>query len=178
MDFSFREAVSGDAAELARLIALSVRELQVDDYSAAEREGALAQVYGVDSRLIEDRTYFVVEASAGEMVACGGWSKRRTLFGGDGAADREDTWLDPETEAAKIRAFFVHPAWARRGLGSSLLTLCEERARAAGFRRFELGATVTGEKLYGQRGYMAVERLAVPLGEGEALLVIRMVKEE
>jgi len=178
MDFSFREAVVGDAADLARLIELSVRELQVGDYSAAEREGALAQVYGVDSRLIGDGTYFVVEAEAGEMVACGGWSKRRTLFGGDVAAGREDTWLDPETEAAKIRAFFVHPDWARRGLGSSLLALCEERARAAGFRRFELGATVTGEKLYGQRGYVAVERLSVPLGEGEALLVIRMVKEE
>ncbi len=177
MDFSFREAVLGDAAELSRLISLSVRELQVGDYSGAEREGALAQVYGVDSRLIEDGTYFVVEAEAGEMVACGGWSKRRTLFGGDVAAGREDTWLDPVTEAAKIRAFFVHPAWARRGLGSSLLALCEERARAAGFRRFELGATVTGEKLYCQRGYVAVERLSVPLGDGEALLVIRMVKE-
>jgi GNAT superfamily N-acetyltransferase len=178
MVFSFREAVSSDVAELAQLIERSVRELQVGDYSTAEREGALARVYGVDSRLIEDGTYFVVEVEGGTMVACGGWSKRRTLFGGDEAAGREDTWLDPETDAAKIRAFFVHPDWARRGLGSSLLALCEERAQTAGFRRFEMGATVTGEKLYAQRGYVAVERLAVPLGDQETLTVIRMVKEE
>ena len=111
------------------------------------------------------------------IVACGGWSKRKTLYGGDGWRDRQDDLLDPETDAAKIRAFFIHPDWARQGIGTLLLDACESAARAAGFTRFEMGATLTGAKLFQQRGYVAVERLEVPLEGDITLPIIHMVKE-
>jgi GNAT superfamily N-acetyltransferase len=111
------------------------------------------------------------------IVACGGWSKRKTLYGGDRWHDRQDDLLDPETDAAKIRAFFIHPDWARQGIGTLLLDACESAARAAGFTRFEMGATLTGAKLFQNRGYVAMECLEVPL-EGEITLpIIHMVKE-
>ncbi|HEY3840656.1 MAG TPA: GNAT family N-acetyltransferase, partial [Bryobacteraceae bacterium] len=115
MPFHLRHAVAEDSPALAALIELSVRELQKHDYTPAQMEGALASVFGVDSQLVADGTYFVVEAlPEREIAGCGGWSKRRTLFGGDQWHGREDLLLDPSTEAAKVRAFFVHPRWARR----------------------------------------------------------------
>ena len=117
---------------------------------------ALERVFGVDTQLIEDGTYFVAEAEVGGdrvLAGCGGWSKRKTLYGSDHCAGREDALLDPNYEAAKIRAFFVHPAWARRGVGSRILDVCEAAAVAAGFRRLEMGATLTGVPLYVARGY-------------------------
>ncbi len=149
---------------------------------AGTEEAALKQVFGVDSQLIGDGTYFVVEAlevtDGGKPVitGCGGWSKRKTLYGGDQFSQREDTPLDPAHDAAKIRAFFVHPAWARRGIGSKILSTCENSARKAGFTRFEMGATLTGVKLFSAKGYTPVKRIQISLGEGESLPVIQMEK--
>jgi GNAT superfamily N-acetyltransferase len=170
-----RPAVMADVPVLTELIAASVRILQAGDYTASQRESALVSVFGVDTQLIADGTYFVAEID-GRIVACGGWSKRKTLFGADHCAGREDALLDPELDAAKIRAFFVHPDWARRGIGSGVLEACESAARAEGFRRFEMGATLTGVALYKARGYREVEEIRVPLANGEVLQVVRMEK--
>ncbi|MGA8493555.1 MAG: GNAT family N-acetyltransferase [Terriglobales bacterium] len=175
MSLTLRQAVSADVPALRVLIDASVRGLQSSDYTPAQIEGALQSVYGVDSQLIADETYFVVEAES-RIVGCGGWSKHRTLFGGDRWSGREDALLDPQQDAAKIRAFFVHPDWVRRGIGSMILEACEKAAAAAGFTRFEMGAALTGVPLYRARGYVALERLAVPLKNGETLAVVRMEK--
>ena len=183
--FTIRLATPADVPILRDVIAASVRGLQAQDYTPAQLESALRTVYGVDSRLIADGTYFAVEAASsvanadtGErtIVGCGGWSKRKTLFGGDVWTGREDTLLDPKTDAAKIRAFFVHPAWARRGIGSLILDACESAAIAAGVRRLEMGATLTGVPFYLAKGYVELEHLAVPLEHGEALPIVRMGK--
>jgi GNAT superfamily N-acetyltransferase len=108
------------------------------------------------------------------IAGCGGWSKRRTLFGADHWTHREDELLDPATDAAKIRAFFVHPDWARRGVGSAILSACENAAIAAGFTRLEMGATLTGVPFYAARGYRASDRFNVPLANGETLPIVRM----
>lgn len=175
VSLTLRQAVSADVPALRVLIDASVRGLQSSDYTPAQIEGALQSVYGVDSQLIADETYFVVEAES-RIVGCGGWSKHRTLFGGDRWSGREDALLDPQQDAAKIRAFFVHPDWVRRGIGSMILEACEKAAAAAGFTRFEMGAALTGVPLYRARGYVALERLAVPLKNGETLAVVRMEK--
>jgi N-acetylglutamate synthase-like GNAT family acetyltransferase len=182
-----RQAVAADIPVLRELIEASVRGLQAQDYTPTQLESALKTVYGVDSQLIADGTYFAAEAEAGEVetknakcerviVGCGGWSKRKTLYGGDRWTGREDELLDPFSDAAKIRAFFVHPAWARRGIGSNILESCEAAAKAAGFARFEMGATLTGVPMYRARGYVELEHLEVPLGNGEALPIVRMAK--
>jgi len=180
--FAIRPALVTDIPVLRELIDASVRRLQSGDYSPAQINSALRTVFGVDSQLVGDGTYLVVESVSSDsndhpvIVACGGWSKHKTLYGGDSWRDRQDDLLDPATDAAKIRAFFIHPDWARRGIGTLLLDACESAASAAGFTRFEMGATLTGAKLFEQRGYVAVERLNVPL-EGEiALPIIYMVK--
>jgi GNAT superfamily N-acetyltransferase len=173
---TLRKAVAADVPILRALIEKSVRELQAEDYAARQLELALLKVYGVDSQLIEDGTYFVVEAEE-LVVACGGWSKRKTLYGGDVWAGREDSLLDPKKDAAKIRAFFVHPEWVRRGIGGMILEACESAAKAAGFRRLEMGATLTGVEFYRVKGYAELEKLAVPLGDGEELPIVRMAKE-
>src|SRR5882672_9072760 len=147
--FSVRLATQSDIPTLHALIESSVRILQANDYTPAQIEGALGTVLGLDTQLLADQTYFVAETitdSSGTktIVACGGWSKRKTLFGSDHSAVREPEFLDPATDAAKIRAIFVHPDWARRGLGTLILENCENAARAAGFSRFEMGSTLTG----------------------------------
>src|SRR5215472_2468428 len=147
VDLSLRKALPYDIPALTALIDASVRGLQARDYTAEQIDGALRTVYGVDAQLIDDGTYFAVEAP-GAIVGCGGWSRRRTLYGGDQCAGREDSLLDPTAEAAKIRAFFVHPDWARRGIGGMILEACESAALAAGFTRFEMGATLTGVPFY------------------------------
>jgi N-acetylglutamate synthase-like GNAT family acetyltransferase len=177
---SLRLATSEDIPELEKLIEASVRILQRGDYSEAQMEGALGTVFGVDTQLIADRTYFVAVVRDGkpeQIVGCGGWSKRRTLFGSDHGPNRTPQLLDPAQEAAKIRAFFVHPEWARRGIGTRMLNACEIAAREAGFQRFEMGATLTGVAMYAARGYHEVERIAVPLKNGASLPVVRMAKE-
>jgi GNAT superfamily N-acetyltransferase len=205
MKFRIRNARLDEVAVLTELIKSSVRGLQASDYSQKELEGAIESVYGVDTQLIQDGTYFVAEAiseskpeskpeseseSESEsdsesdsdserkpiIVACGGWSKRKTLYGADHWTGREDTLLDPKTDPAKIRAFFVHPNWARRGIGTLILEQCESAAKVAGFKSFEMGATLTGVPMYKARGYEAVEDLAVPLSNGESLAIVKMRK--
>jgi GNAT superfamily N-acetyltransferase len=176
--FRLRHARTTDIASLQILIELSVRGLQKDDYSPAQIEGALGHALGLDTQLIEDQTYFVAEP-AGQpelIVGCGGWSNRRTLFGSDHGPNREDTFLDPGTDAAKIRAIFVHPQWARQGLGSLILRHCEEAAQRAGFTTLEMGSTLTGVPLYTLKGYVPREHVAVPLPNGETLPIVHMTK--
>jgi GNAT superfamily N-acetyltransferase len=176
-----RKAIAADVPRLREVIESSVRGLQAEDYLPAQIEGALKSVYGVDSQLIADGTYLVAEASDSqnklEIVACGGWSKRKTLYGGDQYAAREDSLLDSARDAAKIRAFFVHPKWARRGIGGLILEACENAAREAGFTRFEMGATLSGVAFYKTKGYTALESLEVPLSNGDVLPIVRMAKE-
>ena len=177
--FRVRLATMQDIPALRDLIELSVRVLQRGDYSAEQLEAALGTVYGVDTQLIADGTYFaaeVEEASRKEMVACGGWSMRKTLFGSDHGPNRNSELLDPSRDAAKIRAFFVHPKWVRRGLGTLILTTCEDAAYAQGFRRFEMGATLTGVRMYAARGYTKDETIEAPLPNGLSLTVVRMTK--
>ena len=180
--FTIRPAVAADVPVLRGLIDASVRRLQSADYSPAQIDCALRTVFGVDSQLVGDGTYLVVETVPENVndrrviVACGGWSKHKTLYGGDSWRDRQDDLLDPKTDAAKIRAFFIHPDWARQGIGTLLLDACESAAHAAGFTRFEMGATLTGAKLFEKRGYVPVERLNVPLEEEITLPIIHMVK--
>lgn len=175
-----RKAIPADVPRLREVIEASVRELQAGDYSPAQIEGALKSVYGVDSQLIADGTYFVAELSElqspPEIVACGGWSKRKTLYGGDQFAGREDSRLDPARDAAKIRAFFVHPDWVRRGIGGMILEACEGAAKAAGFMRLEMGATLRGVAFYAAKGYAAVENQEALLANGEVLPIVRMAK--
>ena len=181
MIIELRLAREADVPALHVLIEASVRGLQKQDYTAAQIDGALGTVLGLDTQLVKDGTYFVAEARAAcarVLAGCGGWSKRKTLFGSDHAAVREPELLDPKTEAAKIRAFFIHPEWARRGIGTRILEACEGAAREAGFTRFEMGATLTGVPLYLARGYREVERIEVPLRNGEKLPVVRMTKED
>jgi GNAT superfamily N-acetyltransferase len=176
-----RVAQRSDASALHGLIEASVRGLQAGDYTQAQIEGALGGVLGLDTQLIDDQTYFIAESRDGDgervAVGCGGWSYRKTLFGSDHGPEREPTLLDPATGAAKIRAIFVHPDWSRRGIGSLILKQCESAAAAAGFRRFEMGSTLTGTPLYSLKGYRELDRIAVPLPNGEALPVVRMSKE-
>ena len=180
MNVHLRKATAADVPRLREVIEASVRGLQAADYSPAQIDGALKSVYGVDSQLIADETYFVAEASDSpgqrEIVACGGWSKRKTLYGGDQFAAREDSLLEPARDAAKIRAFFVHPAWARRGIGGLILEACENAAREAGFTRLEMGATLSGAAFYAAKGYAAVENQEAPLTNGEVLRIVRMEK--
>jgi GNAT superfamily N-acetyltransferase len=179
-DWQIRIAREDDIPALHALIEASVRGLQAGDYTPAQIEGALGTVLGLDTQLIRDRTYFVVEArdasGKSSLAGCGGWSKRRTLFGSDHASLREPDLLDPVTDAAKIRAIFIYPDFARRGLGSLILAHVEAAAQAAGFRRFEMGSTLTGVPLYRLKGYVEIERIAVPLHNGEALPIVRMIK--
>ena len=179
--FQIRLATEDDIPALHALIEASVRGLQADDYTPAQIEGALGTVLGLDTQLIADRTYFLAEGvmqNQNKLAGCGGWSKRKTLFGADRGPGREPALLDPATEAAKVRAIFVHPDFARRGLGSLILATVEDAARTAGFLRFEMGSTLTGVPLYRLKGYVEVERIAVPLWNGEALPVVKMVKEQ
>jgi N-acetylglutamate synthase-like GNAT family acetyltransferase len=190
MTICIRLAKARDIPWLRELIEASVRGLQARDYSPAQLEAALRTVYGVDTQLIADGTYFAAESvddagakSSGTelsgtpvLVGCGGWSKRKTLYGGDQFAGREDSLLDPARDAAKIRAFFVHPAWARRGIGGMILKACEMAAWAAGFRRLEMGATLTGVPFYRAKGYLELEAAEAPLGNGLTLPIVRMGK--
>lgn len=182
MNVQVRKAVVADVPRLREIIGASVRGLQANDYSPAQIEGALHSVYGVDTQLIADGTYFAAEAPdprRGQplIVACGGWSKRKTLYGGDQFAGREDSLLDPAHDAAKIRAFFVHPEYARQGIGSLILQACEDAAFSAGFTRLEMGATLSGVAFYKAKGYVGVAHQAVPLSNGETLPIVKMTKE-
>lgn len=142
-------------------------------YTPEQLASALVHVFGVDTRLIEDGTYYAVE-DGGRLVACGGWSRRRTLFGGDQYATRSDDRLDPAAEAARIRAFFVHPDAARRGIGRMLLGECERAAKQEGFRRLELMATLSGVGLYENAGFRRVEPHELQFPDGIRFSLVRM----
>jgi GNAT superfamily N-acetyltransferase len=167
-----RAATLEDVAAIESLIARSAHELSGGDYSREQVDGALRGAFGVDTQLLRDGTYFVA-CCGGELAGCGGWSYRRTLFGSDARADRDPQPLDPRTDAGKIRAFFVDPAHARRGIGSALLERCESEAVSRGFRRLELMATLPGVRLYRARGYRPGEPIDWPLPGGD--LTIRFV---
>jgi GNAT superfamily N-acetyltransferase len=174
-EIAIRLATSEDIAALETLIPVSVRTLQAPYYSAAQMEAAIGPVFGVDRQLISDGTYFVVEAR-GEIVGCGGWSRRCAVFGGERGRAGEEAALDPVHDPARIRAFFVHPDFARRGIGRAILTACESALCEAGFRQAVLVATLAGEPLYAACGYSVGERYDVPLTRDLVLSVVRMVK--
>ena len=175
MNISLRKASFADVPALEVLIDASVRELQKDDYNPAQIDSALRTVFTVDSQLIQDGTYFIAERD-GEIVGCGGWSRRRTLCGGDHHAVRDNVLLDPKCDPAKIRAIFVDPRHARKGIGSMILKTAEDAAIAEGFSQLEMASTLSGVPLYLLRGYRVVERSHVPLESGVSLPVIRMAK--
>lgn len=170
-----RLARETDVPVLEALIPLSVRALQAPYYSSAQMEAALGPVFGVDRQLIRDSTYFVAE-SDGAIVGCGGWSRRRSLYGSDAFRLSEDGLLNPQLDAARVRAFFVHPAWARRGIGRSIMAACEHEMIGEGFRAAEIVATLPGEPLYASFGYAVVERYEIAMRDALRLPVVRMTK--
>jgi GNAT superfamily N-acetyltransferase len=175
--FHLRIATTEDVAEIRELIDASVRDLQAGDYSTAQIEGALVTVFTIDTQLIADGTYFVASAEDGELAGCGGWSFRKTLYGGDHQLEKiAPERLDPAVDAAKVRAIFVHPKFARMGLGSLILEAAERAATGQGFSRLEMGSTLTGVTLYRLKGYREVGRVLVPVGDGEEIEVVRMMK--
>jgi len=180
MPYALRPATHADRDALRLLIARSARELSATDYRAEQIEGALRGAFGVDTQLIDDGTYFVAESfvagSDGLLVGCGGWSRRRTLFGGDSHSERNAGELDPRTDAARIRAFFVDPGHARRGIGRALLERCETEARAHGFTRFELMGTLPGVRLYQAFGYVAGVPVRHPVAPGVTIEFVPMHK--
>lgn len=194
MDVKIALATTEDIPALQTLIRESVATLSADYYSSDQIASGLSHIFGVDTQLILDGTYFIARVED-EIVGSGGWSKRRTLFGGDqmksgdestetsGAhsgggrsQNRVDALLDPAAEAARIRAFYIHPRWSRRGVASQILTACEEAAKAAGFARVELVATLPGEPFYLSRGYKKLEAMQLETPDEESLPAFRMTK--
>ena len=176
MSIHIRLATMADIPALEELIRDSVANLSAAFYTAAQIENGLSHIFGVDTQLILDETYFIAEID--HMIAgSGGWSKRETLFGGDQLkSGGRDRLLDPANGAARLRAFYVRPRWARRGVGSRVLTECENAARLAGFKRIELVATLPGERLYAARGYERVGAMQLETPGGESLAAFRMTK--
>ena len=161
---------------LKRLIAESARLLSRKHYNDAQIEAAIATVFGVDTDLIKDGTYFVAEID-GELAGCGGWSKRKTLFGGDQYSSRDAGYLDPQSEPAKIRAFFIHPDHARKGVGRVILSRCEDEARAQGFHALELMATLPGIEFYKSCGFVETGQLDIDLTDAVKLELVPMRKD-
>ena len=176
MSITLRRALRADIPLLIALIERSARGLSALDYTESQVAGALRGAFGVDTQLVDDGTYFVAEEDR-VLAGCGGWSFRATLFGSDARTDRDASMLDPHTHAAKIRAFFVEPAKARRGIGTLLLDRCETEARARGFSRVELMATLPGVRLYAARGYVGAQHVSYDLGNGEHIDFVPMSKQ-
>lgn len=177
MSFTIRKAKIDDRPEIAQLIAESVRKLSREDYDEREIELSIKTVFGVDTQLITDETYFVAESEDGKIVGCGGWSKRKTLYGASiYSQTRDSSELNPDGDAAKIRAFFIHPEWARKGIGKAILEKCESEAKAHGFKSAEMMATLPGVKLYAVCGYQGDEEVKVPVGENVDIICVKMRK--
>ena len=177
LELRIRPARWEDADRIEALQRASIRRLGAAHYSPAQIDRAVDHIGTLDPRLIADGTYFVAEVN-GEIVGCGGWSRRPDLHNGDrAAAGAPPPALDAAADAARIRAIFVHPDWARRGIARRLMRHAEAAARSAGFRRFELLATLTGEPLYRALGYREIERVALELPDGTRFPVVRMAKE-
>jgi len=164
-----------DRDRISELIAESARGLSREHYDDAQIEAAIVTVFGVDTTLIEDGTYFVAE-DEGVLAGCGGWSRRKTLFGGDQFATRDVSYIDPQSEPAKIRAFFVHPGHARKGIALAILMACETEARDSGFRAIELMSTLPGVKFYQACGYVEQGIFELDLIGGVKLQLIPMRK--
>ena len=175
MEMAIQLALPEDIPAISVLISLSVRELSKGYYTPKQIASGLKYVFGVDTQLIKDNTYYTVLMDK-ELAACGGWSKRNTLYGGDQHKEKEDPLLDPSLDAAKIRAFFVHPGYARKGIGRMLINFCEGEAEKAGFKRFELGSTLPGVPLYQAMGYETLDNLDALLPDGELLPIVKMTK--
>jgi GNAT superfamily N-acetyltransferase len=175
MTVTTRIATFEDIPALNEMIALSVRGLSRDYYTANQIESAIKYVFGVDTQLVADGTYYIAELQ-NTIVGCGGWSKRNTLYGGDQHKEIEDPLLNPKQDAARIRAFFVHPAYARQGIGRHIINICETAAKNNGFNSFELGATLPGVPLYTAMGYQTIERIDSILPDGELLGIVKMRK--
>ncbi|MYN45816.1 GNAT family N-acetyltransferase [Pseudoduganella sp. FT93W] len=171
-----RTAVATDIPAMEALITRSGIELSEGFYTPAQAQAITQHVFGVDTQLVADQTYFVIE-EAGQLLACGGWSKRATLFGADRTKLGADPLLDPVTQPARIRAFFVHPQAARRGLGRQLLEHCSAAAAAGGFRRLELAATLPGVPLYQACGFSEIETFEIPLPGPIKVGLVRMGKD-
>jgi GNAT superfamily N-acetyltransferase len=171
-----RLAMPNDAPSIRALVVRSARGLSVGFYTPEQIEAAIVHVFGVDSQLISDSTYYVIDSPDG-LAAAGGWSKRRTLFGGDQMKTGADPLLDPAIDAARIRAFFVDPRWARRGLARTLYSLCARAASAAGFQRFELMATAPGEPFYTRLGFRVLERVELVLPPNVPIAFTRMARD-
>jgi GNAT superfamily N-acetyltransferase len=176
MHYIIRKATLADRDAIAQLIKESARHLSREHYSDEQIEGAIATVFGVDTNLILDGTYFVADSS-GSLVGCGGWSRRKTLFGGDQYATRDASYLDPQTDPAKIRAFFIHPQHARKGIARAILAACESEATAAGFQSLELMSTLPGIELYRACGYVGDNRAELEVGDGLTISLLPMRKE-
>ena len=171
-----RQATLSDREAIKELIAASARYLSREHYNDKQIDAAIATVFGVDTDLIEDGTYFVAESDA-MLVGCGGWSRRKTLFGGDQYASRDAGYLDPESEPAKIRAFFIHPEHARKGIARAILSRCESEARAQGFHALELMATLPGVEFYKSCGFSAEGTFDLDLTRNVKLELVPMRKE-
>lgn len=176
LDYTIRKARLDDRGAIRDLIANSARGLSQGHYSDEQIELAIATIFGVDTALIEDGTYFVAERD-GQLIGCGGWSKRKTLFGGDQFATRDATELNPRKDAAKIRAFFIDPQWSRKGIARAILSRCEEEARAAGFRTAELMATLPGVNFYQACGYDTSALMDYEMAKGVTLPLVPMRKD-
>jgi N-acetylglutamate synthase-like GNAT family acetyltransferase len=176
MNITIRLATVDDIPELQELITESVSLLSANYYTPKQIESGLQHVFGVDTQLILDGTYLIAE-SQNQIVGAGGWSKRRTLYGGDQRkSDQADALLDPMREAARIRAFYIHPRSSRRGVGTMILQACECAARAAGFKRLELAATLPGEPFYLARGYQKCEEILIDTPDGGSFATFRMTR--
>jgi GNAT superfamily N-acetyltransferase len=171
--FQHRLARREDIPALTALMGVAIAELQKPFLGEAQIE-ASRTIMGLDTQLIDDGTYFVVEHD-GRLAGCGGWSRRATLYGGDRTPGRDAALLDPAKDAARVRAMYTHPAFVRRGIGRLILSLCEAAARAEGFTRVELGATMAGEPLYRACGFQSVEAILDDRG-GVGVPMLRMTK--
>lgn len=169
-------ATLDDLQDIRALIPVSVRGLNRGLYSPEQLDTSLAHVFGADTQIIEDGTYFVVRDGA-VLAACGGWSRRKTLYGGDQMKTDADPLLDPAVDAARVRAMFVHPSYARRGLGRLLLDTCRAAATAAGFTALELGSTLPGVALYEAYGFRELQRVAQPMPGGLTFPLVKMRME-
>lgn len=173
LPLTHRLACADDAGALRALIDAAIAELQKPFLDAGQIASSRT-IMGLDTQLIDDGTYFVVEAGD-QLAGCGGWSRRATLYGGDQSPGRSAALLDPAKDAARVRAMYTHPEHTRRGVGRLILALCEAAARAEGFRTLELMATLAGEPLYRAGGYEARERVLDDRG-GAAVPLLRMIK--
>jgi len=176
MTFKFRQATLNDIKELKKLIEISAKRINSSFYSESEINAALGNAWTVDKQLIIDKTYWIAENIRKEIIGCGGWSKRRLLFGKSDSPNQNILELDPNIEPARIRAFFVHPDYKRIGIGKKLLKICENEAMKKGFNSLELVATLSGEKLYSANGFKKIKEYEIELENGITNKVVSMKK--